>query len=290
MKNKLLRSLLFPATSVLMMLTPFAIVFLVYSMVFCGSESAVAIVSYVIAAYTLTVWCIKTPALIKFFKGFGQSNKYLNMWKSDPHLRIKLTLYGTLLWNTAYSMLQLGLGFYHSSFWYFSMAGYYISLAAMRFYLVKYTRKNEKNMLEELKKYRICGIVFLVMNVAVSLMIFFMVYWNRTFTHHPITAISMAAYTFTAFTVAIIGIVKYRKYQSPIYSAAKSISLAAACVSMLTLESTMLTAFGDGSMDAASRRIMLAFTGGVVSLFIIVLAIYMITTSTKKLKGFNNGK
>ena len=288
MKSKRLRSLLFPATSVLLMLTPFAIVFLVYSMVFCGSESAVAIASYVIAAYTLTVWCIKIPSLIRFFKCFSKSNKYLNMWKSDPRLRIKLTLYGTLLWNTAYSLLQLGLGFYHSSFWYFSMAGYYISLAAMRFYLVKYTRKNENNMLEELKKYRICGIVFLVMNLAVSLMIFFMVYWNRTFTHHPITAIAMAAYTFTAFTMAIISIVKYRKYQSPVYSAAKSISLASACVSMLTLESTMLTAFGDGSMDAASRRIMLASTGGVVSLFIIVLAVYMIVTSSKKLKGLNN--
>ena len=288
MKNKLLRSLLFPATSVLLMLTPFAIVFLVYSMVFCGSESAVAIASYVIAAYTLTVWCIKIPSLIRFFKCFSKSNKYLNMWKSNPRLRIKLTLYGTLLWNTAYSLLQLGLGFYHSSFWYFSMAGYYISLAAMRFYLVKFTRKKENNMLEELKKYRICGIVFLVMNLAVSLMIFFMVYWNRAFTHHPITAIAMAAYTFTAFTMAIISIVKYRKYQSPVYSAAKSISLASACVSMLTLESTMLTAFGDGSMDAASRRIMLASTGGVVSLFIIVLAVYMIVTSSKKLKGLNN--
>ena len=288
MKSKLLRSLLFPATSVLLMLTPFAIVFLVYSMVFCGSESAVAIASYVIALYTLTVWCIKIPSMIRFFKCFSKSNKYLNMWKSDPRLRIKLTLYGTLLWNTAYSLLQLGLGFYHSSFWYFSMAGYYISLAAMRFYLVKYTRKKENNMLEELKKYRICGIVFLVMNLAVSLMIFFMVYWNRTFTHHPITAIAMAAYTFTAFTMAIISIVKYRKYHSPVYSAAKSISLASACVSMLTLESTMLTAFGDGSMDAASRRIMLASTGGVVSLFIIVLAVYMIVTSSKKLKGLNN--
>lgn len=288
MKSKLLRSFLFPAASVLLMLTPFAIVFLVYSMVFCGSESAVAIASYVIAAYTLTVWCIKIPSLNRFFKCFSKRNKYLNMWKSDPHLRIKLTLYGTLLWNTAYSLLQLGLGFYHSSFWYFSMAGYYISLAAMRFYLVKYTRKNENNMLEELKKYRICGIVFLVMNLAVSLMIFFMVYWNRTFTHHPITAIAMAAYTFTAFTMAIISIVKYRKYQSPVYSAAKSISLASACVSMLTLESTMLTAFDDGSMDAASRRIMLASTGGVVSLFIIVLAVYMIVTSSKKLKGLNN--
>ena len=139
-------------------------------------------------------------------------------------------------------------------------------------------------MREELIRYRLCGWVFLAMNLALALIIFFMVYWSRTFTHHMITAIAMAAYTFTAFTIAIINIVKYRKYNSPVYSASKAISLAAACVSMLTLETTMLTTFGDGSMDAITRKIMLGCTGGVISVFIIVMAIYMIIQSSKKLK------
>ena len=82
----------------------------------------------------------------------------------------------------------------------------------------------------------------------------------------------------------IINIVKYRKYNSPVYSASKAISLAAACVSMLTLEATMLTTFGDGSMDAITRKIMLGCTGGVISVFIIVMAVYMIKQSNKQLK------
>ena len=61
-------------------------------------------------------------------------------------------------------------------------------------------------------------------------------------------------------------------------------SLAAACVSMLTLESTMLTAFGDGTMDLTARRILLGATGGVISAFIIVMAVYMILQSNKKIK------
>jgi len=139
-------------------------------------------------------------------------------------------------------------------------------------------------MLEELKKYRACGIVLLIMNLTLALMIFFMVYWNRTFHHHEITTIALAAYTFTALTFAIINTVKYRKYNSPVYSASKAISLASACVSMLTLESTMLTTFGDGTMRLTGRRILLGISGGAISVFIIAMAIYMIVKGTKKIK------
>ena len=99
-----------------------------------------------------------------------------------------------------------------------------------------------------------------------------------------ITAIAMAAYTFTSLVIAIINVVKYRKYNSPVFSASKAISLAAALVSMLTLESTMLTTFADGTMSVTGQKWMLAATGGAISLLIVLEAIYMIVVSTKKLK------
>ena len=122
------------------------------------------------------------------------------------------------------------------------------------------------------------------MNLTLSLMIFFMIYWNRTFIHNEITTIALAAYTFTAFTIAIVNISKYRKYNSPVYSVSKIISLASATVSILTLEATMLTTFGDGSMSLTDRRIMLGCTGGAISIFIITMAIYMIVQSSKRIK------
>ena len=184
------------------------------------------------------------------------------------------------------------MGFWHHTFWFYSLAGYYISLAVMRFFLARYTTKYKpgEKMREELIRYRLCGWIFLAMNLTLSLMVFFMVYWNRTFQHHEITTIALAAYTFTAFTIAIINILKYRKYNSPVYSASKAISLAAACVSMLTLESTMLTTFGDGTMNLTSRRIMLGATGGVISIFIIVMAVYMIVRSSKRLKEYRTAE
>ena len=149
-------------------------------------------------------------------------------------------------------------------------------------------------MQRELKKYRACGWIFLVMNLALSLIVFFMVYWNRTFEHHMITAIAMAAYTFTSFTFAIINVVKFRKYNSPVFSASKAISLAAALVSMLTLESTMLTAFRNETMTMTEQKWMLGATGAAISAVIVAMAICMIVRGTKKLKilksEVNDGK
>ena len=293
--KKLGKALLFPHIAIMILLVPIATVLLVGSMVFIGTESPIAIVSYVIAAYTLTVWCFKIPYLINFFKTFKNENKYARRWQDDTRLRVNVSLYGSLAWNALYGLFQLWLGFYHHTFWFYSLGAYYICLGVMRFFLARHTTRYApgERMQTELKKYRACGIVFLVMNLALALIIFFMVYWNRTFEHHMITTIAMAAYTFTALTTAIINVIKYRKYNSPVFSASKAISLAAALVSMLTLESTMLTPFGDGTMTVVAQKWMLGATGGVVSLLIVATAIYMIAVGTKKLKELktevNNG-
>lgn len=278
----------------MLILLPVATAFLVYSMVFQGTESIVAIISYVLAFYTLTVWCLKIPDLINIFKSFKDTNKLIKRFNSDVDLRVKISLYSTLIWNTAYGVFQLALGFWHHTFWYYSLAGYYISLAVIRYFLARYTTKNKagRNLKEELLKYRACGIAFLIMNVALTFIIFFMVYWNRTFVHHQITTIAMATYTFTAFTMAIINVFKYCKYNSPVYWSTKAISLAAACVSMLTLEATMLTTFGTDT-DMHFRKLMLGISGAAVSIFIISMAIYMIVNGTKKIKSLkenSNGK
>ena len=281
--KKIGKALLFPHIAIMLVLIPIATAFLVCSMVFLGTESMTAIISYVLSAYTLTIWCFKIPYLIQFFKTFKNKNKYARIWQDDTRLRVNISLYGTLIYNTAYALLQLGMGFWHHTFWFYSLAGYYISLAVMRFFLVQHTRKHNpgEKMLDELRKYRACGIVFLLMNLALALIIFFMVYWNRTFNHHEITTIALAAYTFTSLTFAIINTIKYHKYNSPVYSASKAISLASACVSVLTLESTMLTTFGTETMSLTGRRIFLGISGGAISVFIIAMAIYMIVQGTK---------
>lgn len=286
MLKKAVKSFLFPPFAVMLVLLPVSTVVLIFSFVYLGTKTVTAYVSYALAFYTLTVWCLKIPNFIKTVKAFKNENKYAKRWLSDPHLRVTVSLYGTLIWNTAYAVFQLTLGLRHRSFWYYSMAGYYISLAFMRFFLARHTRKHKpgERMKEELMKFRACGIVFLIMNLALTGMIFFMVYRNKTFHHHEITAIAMALYTFVTFIMSIVNVIRYSKLGSPVFTASKIIGLAAACVSILTLESTMLTAFGNDTVTPANGRIMLGISGGAVSLFIIGMAIFMIVQSSKKIR------
>ena len=195
------------------------------------------------------------------------------------------TLYLSLLINVAYVIFQLCLGFYHGSFWFYSMAIYYFLLAIMRVYLVSYTTKYKpgERMDLEIKRYNICGWLTLIMNLAVTIIIFFIIYWNRTFYHHQITTIAIAAFTFYSLTNAIVQVVKYRKYNSPVFSATKALSLIASSVSMITLTTTMLTTFGTDEVMEFKPIMQLAI-GVVVAIFIIIVAIFMIVGASKKRK------
>lgn len=274
--------LLFPPIPIVVLLVLVAVTLLVYAFAFDNADEIVAYVSYFLSAYALTVLCFKTPDILRKAKAFKAENKYLRRYLSDTRLRVEISLYSSLFVNVAYALFQLGLGFWHRSIWFYALAGYYALLAVMRFVLVKETRKPGKHLFMEHLLYRFCGVLLLVMNLALSVIVSYIVLLNRGFTHHPITTIAMAAYTFGTLAKAIVNVIKYRKYNSPVYSASKAVSLAAALVSMLTLETAMLTAFGEEN-SPVFRQSMTGATGVAVCAFVLVMAIYMIVRSTKQI-------
>ncbi|MGN1294826.1 MAG: hypothetical protein ACI4U5_00315 [Bacilli bacterium] len=280
--------LLYPHIAVIICLLPISIAFLICSLVFLDNESIISLLSYLLAFYVLLVICFRMPKIIKFFKTFYKENKYVQRWINDVHLRMNVSLYGSLVWNITFALFQLGLGIYHNSFWFYAMFVYYVMLALMRFFLAKHTKKykaNEEAIIEN-KKSILCGYLLIAMNLALGVIVFFMVYLNKTFYHHQITTIAIAAYTFFTFISAIVNFVKYRKYNSPVYSSAKIITLIAGAVSMLTLESTMLTTFG-GDDNPMFGRIMLSLTGAVIIVFTVVMGLIMIVKGTKRIKEFS---
>ena len=72
--KKLGKALLFPHVAIMLLLLPAATVLLVGSMVFVGTDSVIAYISYALSAYTLTVWCFKLPILIRFCKAFRKAH------------------------------------------------------------------------------------------------------------------------------------------------------------------------------------------------------------------------
>lgn len=282
--KKLGKAILFPPMVLLFLLLAGAAFALVYSFFRLSETDPLRLGSYVLSFYTLTVWCLRIPAIISSFRRFRQENPLIRRWLEDVHLRVRITLAANALWNLGYGALQLGLGIYHHSGWFYTLAGYYGCLGIMRLLLMIYTLGNRpgESYHRELKHYRRCGWAFLAINLALSVRILLMLAENRLVRHHEITTIAMAAYTFTSLSIAIVNVVKYRKYQSPVFSASKAISLASALVSLLTLESTMLVTFGEASMTPATVKLFMALSGGGVSAVIVTMAVYMIVKSNQK--------
>lgn len=267
------------------MLCMFAITLLVYSFVALDEADPISIVAYALSFYALVLVCLRIPEIICRIQRFRHENKYYLRYQSDVQLRINLSLYGAFGFNALYALFQLCLGLWHHSAWFYAMAGYYLLLAIMRLTLVRHTSHHadsEDNALEW-RKYRFCNWLLLTMNLALAIFTLYFVFRIRTFPHHEITTIAMAAYTFTALTVAIINVIRYRKYGSPAYSAAKAISLASATISMLTLENALLTSFEQESCELF-RQIILGVSGVILIFVVQGIALNMIVNAFRNLK------
>jgi len=285
------KKLLFPPLPLQILLVLLAAAALIYSFTGPDVHPAAAYGSYVFSFYALVTACARIPAMIRMIRRFRRENPVLRRCGEDVRLRAKISLYSSVAFNSGYCVLQLCLGIYHSSIWFYTFAVYYFLLALMRFFLAKETARScpGADRFRELLIYRFCGILMQLMNGALAVIVAFIVWQGRTFRHHEITTIAMAAYTFTALTLAIVNLVKYRKFQSPVLSASKAISLAAASVSMLTLETAMLTAFG-GDNSPEFRRIMTAATGTAVCAFELGLSAAMIIRSTREIRKLRKEK
>lgn len=283
--KKVAKILLFPPVFLVILFAILAAAGLIYAFAYSGAHPFAVYFCYFFSAYALTVACVRAPAIYRYFKTFKQENKYIRRYTSDAELRVKISLYSSVAMNVIYAALQLVLGIMNHSIWFYSLAGYYLLLTLMRYFLLKEVRKQRvgKDRFFELLLYRFSGVLLLVMNLALAVVVFYIVWENRGFEHHYIVTIAMAAYTFLTLTLAIINIVKYRKYKSPVMSATKAISLVASLVSMLSLETAMLTAFGEEN-QALFRRIMTACSGSAVCIAVLVIAVYMIVRSTKEIR------
>lgn len=82
---------------------------------------------------------------------------------------------------------------------------------------------------------------------------------------------------------AIIDMIKYRKYKSPVISITKVIKMASALFSMLFLETAMFAQFG-AETSTETKRIMIMATGAGISIAVVSMAIYMIVQTSKEIK------
>lgn len=280
------KRLLFPHPIVLTLLTLLSIAGMAYSTIKLDSTHAVSIAAYTLSFCTLVLLCVRVPRMVAFVRRVRKENPFWLRYSTDLALRTRIGLTCSFGWNAAYALFQLALGLIYRSAWFYAMAGYYLLLALLRQRLLRSLRRTPpgSDLRTEWRIYRLCGAGLLMMNLSLLVFLLCFVFQLREVRHHEVVVIAMATYTFSATALAVRGVIRYRRYESPVCSAAKAITLASALVSMLSLENTMLSTFAtEGS--PIFRKIMLGASGAVISLCILSMAGYMMLHATKTVKN-----
>ena len=266
---------------------------LVFVMLGTGSSSVLAYISYLLSAYAMVITVTGFKGVARAIRDGIENLPPVIKLRSTPLgkrllgdviFRSEITLHGGLCMNLLYTALNLFSGIRYRSTWFIALAFYYMLLSVMRAVLVRYvhSRPIGEDISSELRHYRVCGIILLFMNQALVGIVVAMVTQNRGFSYSGLLIYMMALYTFYITIAAVVNLVKFRKHGSPILSAAKVISLTAALVSMLSLETAMFAQFGQDEEEF--RRIMIGAFGGAVCAVVLAMAIYMIVRSTKQLR------
>jgi len=283
-----LRTLLYPHTTVVLcgVLITAALMYYVFAL---GHEGEpVAYAAYVISAYSATIlcaWCVKKgKPTVQTIKKLLHKNSYADRYLSDKKFKSLVNLSFSALANIFYAALKLGMGIYYHSVWFVTFAMYYVLLLAMRLLLMRGTTPDTlgSDLAMENKRYRACAVMLLLMNMALTGMVVLAIHDNESIRYPGVLIYAVAAYDFTIITMAIINLVKVRKHGSPILSASKVISFAAAMIAMLSLEMAMLAEFDNGQNGAGFRNLMIGLTGFCISIIFIVTAAVMLVLSGKK--------
>lgn len=283
------KKLIFPPVWLMLLLTILSAGSL--TMVFLNglTESPIAYIVYVVSFYTVcvaSVFCgIVLPKQYRAIREKIYANPFGNRYLTDAAFKTHVSLYASLAANLAYVAVNVAFWFLNRSMWFVVLAVYYGILAVMRFLLLRYVRGNQlgSNRLGELKSAHTCSWILLSVNFVLSGAVLMILHQNRGFEYYGMLIYVMAGYTFYITTHAIVDLVKYRKYKSPVMTVSKVIALSAALVSMLALETAMFSQFG-ADMQPENQWIMVALTGAGVSVIVVTMSVYMIWKCAKEIK------
>ena len=263
-------------------------------MVGLGLENgALAIIAYILfgvagVSLTYSVYLI-IPLFPKMKTGiisFLESREFTRLILRNFGFRTVIFAIGSFLMSLLFSGFNAYMGIKNRSIWYGALAAFYIALAFLRGGVLAYHKsrigkKTQNDEYVKAKVYRNSGIITLILNIALSSAIAQMIFSDAHFTYMGLTIFAYAAYAFYKITMSIIALIKAHKQTDLTVRAIRNINLVDALVSILALQTALLTMFSEGEINIS---IFNTFTGIVVSLLSVGIGIYMIISANKKIK------
>ena len=288
------KKLLFPPIWLMVILVIVSAAALTFVFVKGMEQSIPAYIAYVLAFYTLsvvTVFCAMVlPKQYSTIKQRIYDNPLGNRYMTDKVFRTNISLSISFVISMLYVGINLWSWHLLKSYWFMELAVYYVIMAVMRFLLVRYVRIRQigTDILSEWKRSKVCAYILLLINLSLSGAVLMILYQHKGYDYPGMLIYVMALYTFYALTMSIVDIVKYRKMGSPVMSTAKIVSLSAALVSMLNLETAMFSQFG-ADMSPEHQRIFIILTGAGVSITVVTLSVILIVNANKEIRRIKNG-
>ncbi len=293
--KKIGKKLLFPPVWLMVLLTVISATSLTAVFIKGWEQTVPAYAVYVLSFYTLsvvTVFCVMVlPKRYSTIKKRIYENPLGNRYMTDRVFRTKVSLNISLAVSILYAAGNIWFWHILQSWWFVVLALYYVIMAVMRFLLVRYVRIQNigANVLGEWKRTRLCAYILLLVNISLSGAVLMILYRNRGYDYPGIMIYVMALYTFYSTIYAIVEIVKHRAMESPVMSTAKVVSLSAALVSMLNLETAMFAQFG-ADMAQKDQNLMIILTGAGISATVVTLSALLIVKATKEIRRAKYGK
>ena len=189
-------------------------------------------------------------------------------------LQIAKSPYTSLTVNFVYALGNCLIGFVTRSWWFITVGAYYVVLSMARFSVLQVKRRAKGDHSIELFARRITGILLVVLSVCIVGVNILSALKERGTAHHKIIMITIATYTFTKITIAIIGMVQSKHTPSPVLKTLRNIALTDACVSIYTMQRSMLQSFP--GLTPAEIQIFNILTGTAVWIIVLFLGINLI--------------
>lgn len=237
---------------------------------------------YSMSAYSLVCLCID---LINKLKGSRIVNKIISIkivqrYLNDFSFRGTMNIYQGLIVNLFYTLFRLVIGIYYMLPWFISMGIYYLVLSIVKIYLIVCY----KRLCNQMQCYRNIGYGLFLLNIPMGGMIILMIKTNAGYSYPGYIIYLSALYTFYTVIVAVINLVKFHKTGNLILSANKIINYVCALMSILALQTAMISRFS--SHGDSYRQMMNTITGVIVYVLVIMTAFYMIIHSKKGKKVY----
>ena len=255
-----------------------------------GTLAIIAYIFFGIAGVSLTysVYLI-IPFFPKMKSGiitWMEKHEFTHLLLRNFGFRTVIFAIGSFLMSLLFSGFNAYMGIKNRSIWYGALAAFYIALAFLRGGVLAYHKsrigkKTQNDEYVKAKVYRNSGIITLILNIALSSAIAQMIFSDAHFTYMGLTIFVYAAYAFYKITISIIALIKAHKQTDLTVRAIRNINLVDALVSILALQTALLTRFSEGEINIS---IFNTFTGIVVSLLSVGIGIYMIISANKNIK------